>query len=643
MAILSRGGLFIEMQEARKMRPKHVLVLSIDGQAHGKAIASYYMKARGIPMTNDLRLPLTWVKTDGRVLDDVQLAVLMSALTDKLSELRNIKCLVLCGNWPDMPSAAVRAIESINLIGIMCRPYKWMVDGTIFTRTALGLSIPPLHLIPAMLADEYSESGVSHITHTPKVLPIGSDSNYTSITIKTGRKNVPVWQPLERVTAGEIRRLTGSDANFLNAIYTVGGVTGATEPTTESGSSLADGSAIYAHRNASRMRNFPADYRHPEDQLDRLSDAGDWHKSQFSVAITILDAPEPAAGDAVNDSAFGIVKRMIDDAIAVEQIGRSNLEGAIALAGTTTNASLSYYIAGSAPYLELLGHGYDMSSVYHHELDADQAAYNVLQTPIPILPTVDNFYSTNTANHPVDGNSWNVIPALFLYVLGTQAYYSATSRPHLAADMDYAQGAIAEFGQSYGADPIPWRGIDSENSLQILNVQAEISTYNTRASFYYVGNDGSSILAGRLEYTPPASESSATLEVTGAGTLILRVDGGTVAAVVLGEDSPQAHRNAILTALGSLPDWEYTVSGWCESRVARSLMQGVAVAIGSNQEPLVHDGSHATNLVTVLQRGGCIGEWFISAAHMKARRSGDGNYIPPHIYGDPLYRPVNAE
>jgi len=638
MTIASHGNGFAKMQDERKLVAEDVLLIYIKGQEHAEAIVEYYSAVRNVPAQNALSVAISWNRTDN-VLSQTDTELLLGAITTYIRSNQNIRAICLCGEWPTrIPNNFTQGGLNAGLITAVNKPFHTDILGVVDLLAGSLSGISNIPLSREMTAPyRYMDNKYRSVYWRPP-----QTSNY--------RYNM--WKPNTNYIAGNSYVMTQTLFPFtvinqypvttssLALLCTVSGVSGNTEPTINvKDDTVIDGEVTWVCSSPREDFFIPAAYRHPKDYYNavKASTNGEpgW-EIMLTYPVTILDAPNVEDTDIYNTSKLDIVKRMIDDSIAVEAKNLREFPGKVLV---SPGAGI---VPQSDAYLELQDHGHTLDNVYYEALNSDQSSIYG-STNLPTTPKYANGNTSLLPTRPLSG--FNKISNVFFAAIGGLSYYSETKIPFTRNELEYAQGAITLWGQSCGALPDVRLSIDYFNTIRDIDPTVNANgvlqnALNTKANLYYLSGALNSVVRGvNFQYSGLAT--TAQIQVTALNTIELFEDGISVLALTVAEGTVNTHVETLLDA--TLPaDW--TIGFTCqfvESRAARALLNGACVAIGAPHEPTTAAAPLATNLIDGLLSGHCLAETVVTTLTSGGRLGSESN---PRalVYGDPLYRPFHS-
>lgn len=659
--IISRKTLHDNMQASRSLRPAHILLLYRAGDAFGQQVAGYYAQARGVPTANIVPVTTTWAPANSLGTTEAQDNEILTAVCDALEANHDIKCLLLCGNWPTRMSLtksqnnyygvgiSLNAGQYLSIPTMLRHPFAFRDDGFAFDYTTLISNTPivwPTDTPYALNAEYLPEYGTQQGSDK---LRLGNIQAFCA-----ERQNSTAYE----VGAYLWSSRTVSILSFC-CVCTVAGTTDTTDQFPVSGAagtSFTDGTAtfeIVAAVDAPNAVTFnpTATFRLPDNHWDLLEADGDkpygkngatipW-RHFLSYSVMYLDAPTIGTGDPYNSSELAIVQRIVEGAIAIEAEKNTKLFGKVFLDGS------SVYPSASLVYMELMDYGQDMTDVYYQNIDSEQTFYSY---EAPYTLPADKLASGCTYGFPANGYDWVVQSDVFILAQSVGQYGTSGHVVHPTQTRAHYtfKGGIVVSGHSCGASYPIYMSIDSQHGTRALlaadnsgNINAK---YTTRAALKYRNDDNISLTMLNLEYNGAATTAHVT--VPSDNNVFLYEDGLPVALISLPTGTVQDHQDAIEAALPA--NWivsPHSCSGG-NCRAAQALRNGALVAAGSPIEPYSGSAANSTNLINVLAQGGCIGEWVLSNVTWYNRANEDSSIdlwtrasIQMVVYGDPLYRP----
>lgn len=669
-SIVTTASVIKKMKRGRSTEPENVLLVYMDDDPDGIEIAEYYAQRRGVPRRNFVPVNTYWSATNtGEYSLDSKCDVdILNAICDKIDELKDkAKVICLCGHFPTIASQDFTAVDGgnppkqkyqyeISFNSVLSRPFRSRDTSMIsrastdnWTDIGRGNREGPEHYVLPFFAADYPKE--------ERALqgPDGRLDNYAKFYAElSGARE---WQPGTWYNKGD-KVFTIGSLNLKRLFICSQG--GKSDPVTPPDVSTdLDGTCIWQHhyvRDVSKyLRHYtiPRGYRLPNHQYTRLQKISNripsfnW-KHYLTYSVIYLDAPHPAQSDPDNtDGHVGIVKRMIDDAIAVEQEGHTKLPGTKLLGGTTKGT-----IAAGA-YAEMVLSGHDMSEVYHQRVRHESGISKIAH----LLPTVDNLPpgakgTLIPTSNPL--HKFVQVTDIFLHTLGNDAYHSQNrtsaainhQAPIRRSDIGYRQGAICLAGRSMGATPGAYRSIDFWREVVTIFRKHNTSRQNAKdrqRSVRVPSVYGTGSVPGFCIYYSGAA-TSAEFEVTADNTIKFYQDGNYVTPVAtfsLNDDTCEGFMSQMKN-IGLPADWHVSLQmTGCESRAMRALREGAAVAIGVGQEPWTKNATSSDNLVNTFISGGCLADFYINNI-LDSGKSGGSTWVTPLMYGDPLYKPCKV-
>ena len=361
---------------------------------------------------------------------------------------------------------------------------------------------------------------------------------------------------------------------------------------------------------------------------------------QHSVPVFSLD---PLPFD-TEEEEFNYVKGYIDDAIAAEQLNRTEVPG-LSYVGVGSSNNTEYH--GMDWVLTSKALGFYEDKVFHKGFNGYTLASLIGQTEEAIrAPSylfgsrADKHNGSRTSYKPRSSN-WEVnSDETFFLDPGNDAYHGTDNVDEVYRDGDwnFVQGAIGIFAQSYGSQPVgvlsaPWDQ-DISASDVVLFTRATVDDSANDGYVRFKNKYNNTVYVCRINYT---GAGAAEFEITGFGnaiTVSFYVNSSLVGGVSWNfgttPRTPREMYDDILTEVLTLADWVVdTPDGLCISRTHQALSAGCCFAMGSYAEPFAPFDPTSWGMLYALAQGWCLAESIPSILiHYRG-----------FMVGDPLYRP----
>lgn len=560
----------------RTIRAENVLVLYRATDPVGYSIASYYQQRRQIPGNNLVRVPTEifpqW-SFDPNAADFNQATILNYA--DAAGTKISVQAFTtwLCSNH-----LSVKKIKAIVTCGEWplgwYTPDTWLLNG--HSKTALSLS--EILAYPFYFKDNWPAS-----------------------------LNWNTFGPLFGATDGGMDRMIGSnvDSAYSQGLGSALSPALAQDPT----AIITPTIATYPVDHYNLINAIPTDtpfgvrYLHCRLECGRTNPDGESGETR--------------------------VRRMIDDAIAVEGEWSTLLPAGIGGYGINTYKPASYGLAELRGfYGSVFGNG-----LYWNLINGEGG---------PSIAPVMRIPSGNQDFYAYINTTWTIPSDLFRVLMvnsNSGSMQMDNSRYHLA------RGAIGIMHPSFGGSPVMSVSASVEQSkISIVKADQIASVQSGTADVFGTTKE----ILFRTEGISPAHKAKIFFQYSGAGsTSVLscpadgvvewRVDGvlqKTIRPISIAwkELVRSYFQSAGINYSGG--DFQFSLPGdnniFHTSLVGWFLRAGGCVGIGSGQEPTAGAGTVSDGLFSCLVYGLALGDWFNHA---------NWPISPVDVYGDPLYRP----
>ena len=253
--------------------------------------------------------------------------------------------------------------------------------------------------------------------------------------------------------------------------------------------------------------------------------------------------------------------------------------------------------------------------------------------------------------------SAGTIPDLFFISPGVRSYYDISHSTETIGDYHYRSGAIALFGQSFGATPATtdYLGANKVPALLALAATPVQSTPTITRATVQARTDFAMVPFDLLtfSYSGDAGDNALLRVRSSGGIDVIEATGpvGESFDVPVTQSNLKDFLQAVQAAVSSTSRWNVALSSGATqrfmSRAAAALAAGATVAVGAGAEPLSNGDPNTYALFTTLWYGGNLAEWQL---RQRAGFRPDNNKVTNLtnwlempvalvVYGDPLYAP----
>lgn len=382
-----------------------------------------------------------------------------------------------------------------------------------------------------------------------------------------------------------------------------------------------------------------------------------WHfnTTAGTLSNTIINPPfNPAPRGGEGYAVFNIPLNVVPDpsllwsrAISAEQAHYPDWGSVILYGGSDRNPTSRHFLE------EARYEGHSLGKFYWAYLNT------TTETGQGLFPSVlaDSDPGNFTAMPGDASFSAGSITDLFFISPGVRSYYDMTHATEVIGDYHYRDGAIALFGQSFGAVPATTHYLSANKRPNLITLAATPVQGSPSAT-------GAMVLAKSDAVTPPfaflsfsytgdASDNAKLSVISNAGIYSIVGSGppGESFNLAVTQNNLRAFLQAVQAAVATTSRWSVALAPGAAqrfmSRAAAALAAGATVAIGAGTEPLSSGDPNTYALFTTLWYGGNLAEWQLrQRAGFRPDTNKGGNLtnwaeIPVAlvVYGDPLYAP----